>query len=112
MTPYTVFAEAVAKKVQPNFREAWFDFEAWERCRNFRDDPNCQSKAALDWIRDLYDVSVALQEFPEGPFKDQCGNALESAFEAFAQIDHTEELCAAVNQWKAARMAEASDQKD
>lgn len=111
MTPYPVLAEVIATKIQPNFREAWFDFETWERCRNFRDDPNSESKAALDWIRDFYELSVALEDFEDSPHKAQCRDALEAAFEAFARMDHTEELCAAVRQWKDARTADSGDHR-
>ncbi len=55
MTLFEVLAQA-AQSPARTFREAWFDFERWERARGFVDDPSRPAKAALDWVRDLYET--------------------------------------------------------
>ena len=112
MTPHAILAEAVETKMYPDFKEAWFDFEVWERCRSFRDDPDRESKSALDWVRSLYELSVTLNEFNESPAREQCQNALEAAFVAFSELDHSQDLCDAVRRWKDWRIAERRQKAD
>ncbi len=111
MNPYSVFAEVVKSDPKISFRDVWFDFEAWERARGFRDDPSAPSKEALDWIRSLYDLTVTLEAF-EGPGKDSCQHALETAFVAFARLDHPKELCEAVELWRKWRRGDEESQSE
>ena len=111
MTPYQVFAHEVKKGAQPSFRSAWFDFQTWERCRYFRDDPDVASREELDWIRSLDELAVALEGFQPGLARENCQNALEAVFVAFARMEHPESLCNAIRQWQAFRNAEQQTEK-
>jgi hypothetical protein len=109
MSPYPVFVQAMKANPHLTFAEAWFDFEAWERSRGFGDDPSAKSKAALDWVRDLYGLMIALEDY-EGPQVERCRDAMEATFVAFARLDHTDEICRAAALWHDVRRQE--DQGD
>ena len=105
MTPYEIFVEAVKEHPDKGFRDVWSDFAIWERARGYADDPSASSKEALEWVRGLDEVVAGLDDF-EGPGKEACENALESAFVAFARLDHSTELCEAVRRWREWRVSE------
>lgn len=105
MTPYEIFVEAVKENPHNSFRAVWQDFAIWESCRGHADDPSATSKHALAWVRQLDEVVTQLDEF-EGAAKENCLNALEAAFVAFARLDHTDELCNAIRRWRERRLAE------
>jgi hypothetical protein len=109
MTPYEIFVDAVKEDPNKTFRDAWSDFAVWESARGYRDDPSAPSKEALEWIRQLDEVASGLDEF-DGVAKENCRNALESAFVAFARLDHKEELCSAIRKWREWRLAEKAEQ--
>lgn len=90
------------------YREIWFEFENWERSRGFRDDPSHPSKVALDWVRDLYELDAAINDF-EGPTQvAACHAATESLFVAFTQLQHHSELEQAFALWQQARASDNS----
>ena len=102
MLPYHTFAEIVKEHPSQSFRDVWFEFEVWEQSRGYRDDPSAASKEALEWVRSLYELDVALDDFQE-PGVTECHDAIESVFVAFARLNHKRELCEAVSQWKTSR---------
>ena len=108
MRPYHLFADAVKANPELTFAEAWFDFEAWERSRAFSDDPSAASQATLDWVRDLYGLLVALDDY-KGPEVVHCKQALEATFVAFSRLDHSAEICGAVRHWREFRRRELAD---
>lgn len=95
--------QAANQSPQRSFRDVWFEFETWERSRDFRDDPSRPAKQALDWIRDLYELTVALEDFRGSPALQQCREAFEVVFEAFARLEHVPELDDAMTRWMQAR---------
>jgi hypothetical protein len=108
VTPYEIFVEAVKENPNRGFREAWIDFAIWERTRGYADDPSSSSKDALAWVRALDDLVLQLDQF-DGIAKENCRNALESAFVAFARLNHTRELCDAIQRWRKWRLAETAE---
>jgi hypothetical protein len=111
MTPYQVFFEATKDNPEKSFREVWSDFAIWESARHFSDDPSALSKEAVAWVRELDELAIQLDDY-EGAAKENCQNAIEAAFEGFAQLDHSEELCNAVRRWRQWRLAEMADDND
>ena len=109
MTPYEVLVEAVKEGPNKTFRDAWSDFAVWECARGYSDDPSARSKDALEWIRQLDGLASRLEDF-DGSAKENCRNALEAAFAAFARLDHNEELCSAIGRWREWRKAERAEQ--
>lgn len=108
MTVFEMLAQA-AKSPARTIREVWFDFERWERARGFVDDPSRPAKAALDWVRDLYELDAALADTaPQATAAElqACHDALEATFVAFAQLTHQPEIEAAMLRWREARASE------
>ena len=105
MSPYEIFVEAAKENPDKSFRDLWRDFRIWESSRGYVDDPSASSKNAIAWVRELDEVVAQLDEF-EGVAKENCLNALEAAFVAFARLDHTDELCNAVRCWREWRLTE------
>ncbi|MCA9123775.1 MAG: hypothetical protein H6822_00575 [Planctomycetaceae bacterium] len=105
MTPYEILVEAVKEHPDRSFRDLWRDFRIWESTRGYFDDPSASSKQTLEWVRKLDELVGQLDEF-EGAAKENCLNALEAAFVAFARLDHSDELCGAIQRWREWRLAE------
>lgn len=97
MTPYSILADAAKNHPSKSFLGVWNDFACWERARTFADDPNAASKRDIEWICQLYDLAMLLEDMP-GDVQD-CRNALEAAAAAFARLDHDPQLCEAVKRW-------------
>ena len=108
MRPYHLFVDAMKANPELTFAEAWFDFEAWERSRAFSDDPSAASQTTLDWVRDLYGLLVALDDY-DGPEVVHCKQALEATFAAFSRLDHSAEICRAVRHWREFRLSEQAE---
>lgn len=111
MTPYEIFVEAVREDPGKSFRDVWSDFAIWESSRGYLDDPSAPSKEALNWVLQLDELAAGLDEF-EGAAKEQCNGALETAFAAFARLDHNQELCNAVRRWRQWRLQEKAARGD
>jgi hypothetical protein len=62
----------------------------------------------LDWVRDLYGLLVALDDY-DGPEVVHCKQALEATFFAFSRLDHSAEICRAVRHWREFRRSEQAD---
>lgn len=101
-----------ARQVQPekSFGELCVDFACWEAARSYRDDPNVLAREAIAWIRQLDELAILLDDFPEDPARQACHAAIESAFEAFAKLPHDPLLTAAVKTWLEIRQAETASE--
>ena len=77
-------------------------------CR-FSDGVVALSKEAVEWISQLNELAVQLEDF-EGEGRSDCHNALESAAAAFARLDHERDLVQAVQTWRRIRMEEEAEQ--
>jgi hypothetical protein len=108
MTPYQVFVEAVKDNPGKSLRDVWRDFAIWESARGFGDDPSASSRDALAWVRSMDELAGQLDDY-EGAAREDCKDAIEAAFVDFAQLEHSEELCNAVRQWRQWRLDENAD---
>jgi hypothetical protein len=94
-------------------RDAWVTFANWESQRYFHDDPSNSSKQAIDWILRLNELYETVLNDYEGPGKQRCLEALESAFVAYSRIELPEELCKAIQVWHMERLqAQRTAQED
>jgi len=104
--------EMIAAEVQGpplrSYRDIWFEFENWERSRGFRDDPSHPAKVALDWVRDLYELDVTINDFQGQDQVAECHRAMEQLFVAFTQLQHPTELEQAFARWREVRANEGS----
>jgi hypothetical protein len=107
MTPYQVFIEAVKDNPGKSFRDVWIDFAIWESARGFGDDPGAPSREAIAWVRSMDELAGQLGDY-EGIAREKCEDAIEAAFVAFAQLEHSDELCHAVRRWRQWRLDENS----
>ncbi len=106
MSIYQSLAELVRDDPGNTFRDEWMAFANWEAVRYFHDDPSRVSKDAIQWILDLNDLCIRLENDYKGPGKERCVAALESAFVAFSQLDLPDELSVAIRNWRAYRLQE------
>ena len=106
MTIYQDLAELVRDDPGNTFRDEWMAFANWEAVRYFHDDPSRVSKDAIQWILDLNDLCIRLENDYQGPGKERCLAGLESAFVAFSQLDLPDELRSAIGKWRAHRLEE------
>ena len=104
-TPLDVLESAVAAGIAPTVQACWSNFAFWEVARNFADDPSHPAKAAIHWIYAMEDLRVALEEF-SGKAKRECLAALDAAYIAFAQLEHSRELVEAMDKWIEHRLGE------
>ena len=105
-SPYDVFQQAIAAGVRPTIQECWADFARWEVARHFADDPSHPAKAAIEWIYAIEDLRGGLDEFT-GQTMSECWAALDQAYEAFAKLEHSEELVHAIETWLQFRLEQS-----
>jgi hypothetical protein len=98
MTPHEAFQRIIAQQPQRSFRDCWVDFAFWEEGRGYSDDPSAPSKTTIEWILHLDELAIGLNDFG-GPTRGQCQQMIEQLFEAFAQLDHSDEICRAIQKW-------------
>ena len=104
-TPYDLFQSAIAAGVKPTIHDCWSDFARWEMARDFADDPSHPAKAAIAWIDTMELLRADLDEFA-GLAKNECREALDRAYDAFARLEHSPELVRAIELWRESRLAE------
>jgi hypothetical protein len=109
MSPYSILAEAAKEDSSKSFLSAWNDFACWERARDFADDPNRPSKLDIEWICQLNDLAMLLNDMP-GDVQN-VRNSLEAAASAFARLDHEPQLCEAIKRWREFRKEEETQEK-
>lgn len=102
-TPYDVFQAAIAAGIKPTVTDCWPNFAYWEMARNFADDPSHPAKAAIEWVYAMEDLRAALDEF-EGETKKECFAALDQSYEAFAKLEHSDELIDGIGKWIECRL--------
>ncbi len=112
MTPYESLAEYVKSAPEKTMRDAWVKFANWESQRYFHDDPSGSSKQAIDWILRLNELYELVLNDYDGPGKQRCLQALESAFVAYSRIELPEELCQAIRVWHAERLKDERAAKE
>lgn len=97
-TPYELFVKAIAAGIKPTVHDCWKDFAFWEMARYYGDDPSHPAKAAIEWIYSMEDLRGGLDEF-EGEAKAECLLELDRSTEAFAKLEHSDELIHAIGLW-------------
>ena len=93
-----MFETAIRAGIKPTVHDCWIDFAYWERARSFADDPSHPAKAAIEWVYLMEDMRNGLNEF-EGAAREECLSALDSAFVAFAKLEHSDELIHGIELW-------------
>jgi len=104
-TPYEIFEKAIRAGIKPTIEECWPNFACWESARNFGDDPSHLAKAAIEWIYTMENLRADLDQF-EGEAKVECMAALNEAYVAYAKLEHSDELIAALGKWMEYRLDE------
>ena len=104
-TPHEIFQQAVTAGIRPTIRECWSDFAHWEIARRYADDPSRPAKAAIEWIDLMESLRADLAQF-RGDTRSDCLDGLDSAVEAFAHLEHSDELVQAISVWLQYRLDE------